>query len=396
MSYCRERDIQPAEYAALAEFPLILGEEEWRSVAEIAERLTVEALAAEQELIFRADLHGRLGLPPSVRKVLRESNRHGCPAGAARVMRFDFHFTSEGWRISEVNPDYASGYIEAAGFTELLAPYYPRTLPPPNPAIAYVKAIRKVVDENSLIGLVHRHATTDIRELKCLVWEIKRRRMRVVVLGPRYLRWESNHAKFVRPFATGTPSLLVRYLDAEWLPNLHPGSRWKPWFSGGGTPVSNPASAVLIKSKRFPLTWNELNTPMLTWRSVLPETRCPSEVSKASPAEWVFKSVFGRAGKDVAIAGVASARSFKAIVKEAKRDPSNWVAQRRFQDVAVPTGKDPIHVCLGIFTVDGIAVGAYGRMATKPLIDQEARDVAILLRKKDRGKIRFRKLETLT
>jgi glutathionylspermidine synthase len=370
----------------LAEFPVLLKEEEWLALAKVAEKLTGEVLAAEQELILRSDLHGRLGLPASIRKVLRECSRHNCPTGAARVMRFDFHFTSEGWRISEVNPDYASGYIEAGAFTELLAPHYPQTLPSPNPASAYAKAIRKAVDENALIGFVHRPATTDIRELKYLVRELKRQGMRAVVLSPRHVRWESNHAKIVNSSATGTPRLLIRYLDAEWLPNLPQDSAWKAWFCGGRTPMSNPGSAILIKSKRFPLVWNELDTRMPTWRSLSPETRCPTEVSAGSQMEWVFKPVFGRVGKDVAIAGVISGRSYKEIVKEAMRHPSSWVAQRRFKDMAVPTEKGRRYVCLGIFTVGGSAVGAYGRIAKRPLIDQDAREIAILIHKRDRGK----------
>jgi len=35
--------------------------------------------------------------------------------------------------------------------------------------------------------------------------------------------------------------------------------------------------------------------------------------------------------------------------------------------------------CLGIFTVDGRAAGAYGRVAKKRLIDGDAQDAAVLL-----------------
>jgi hypothetical protein len=44
------------------------------------------------------------------------------------------------------------------------------------------------------------------------------------------------------------------------------------------------------------------------------------------------------------------------------------------------------YACLGIFTLDGRAVGAYGRIASKPLIDHDAQDIAVLIRRKDHGK----------
>jgi hypothetical protein len=38
-----------------------------------------------------------------------------------------------------------------------------------------------------------------------------------------------------------------------------------------------------------------------------------------------------------------------------------------------------MHVCLGVFVVDGRAAGTYGRMARVPLIDARAYDVAVLV-----------------
>ena len=47
--------------------------------------------------------------------------------------------------------------------------------------------------------------------------------------------------------------------------------------------------------------------------------------------------------------------------------------------VAVPTAAGPRHICLGVFTIDGRAAGAYGRMAAKPLVDGYAEEIAVLL-----------------
>ena len=59
--------------------------------------------------------------------------------------------------------------------------------------------------------------------------------------------------------------------------------------------------------------------------------------------------------------------------------PGNWVAQRRFDSVALTTPFGRRHVCVGVYTVNGRAVGAYARLSEKPVIDFAAADVALLL-----------------
>jgi hypothetical protein len=59
--------------------------------------------------------------------------------------------------------------------------------------------------------------------------------------------------------------------------------------------------------------------------------------------------------------------------------PDRWVAQRLFESEPVPTPTGPQHVCVGVYTVDGKAAGAYARLAGKPVIDYTAVDVALLI-----------------
>jgi hypothetical protein len=65
--------------------------------------------------------------------------------------------------------------------------------------------------------------------------------------------------------------------------------------------------------------------------------------------------------------------------------PNDWIAQRRFNTLPLETYGGLRYACLGIFTLDGHAVGAYGRIAAKPLIDPKAQDIAVLIRRKDHG-----------
>jgi hypothetical protein len=46
---------------------------------------------------------------------------HSVPTpAAARVLRFDFHWTDQGWKISEVNSDVPGGYCEASDLPRLM------------------------------------------------------------------------------------------------------------------------------------------------------------------------------------------------------------------------------------------------------------------------------------
>jgi len=254
---------------------------------------------------------------------------------------------------------------------------------PPDPTKAYVAAIRGVAGENASIGLIHATAHCDDRQvMQYLGKRLERSSMRAVALSPSHLKWESGCARFTGPFSAVQPTLLVRFYPAEWLPNLDPTS-WRSWFCGGNIPMSNPGTAILIQSKGFPLVWDELETPLDTWRSLLPETKFATHASAKSP-EWVFKPVFGRVGEGVAIAEVTEQRAYREIIRDVSRHPHNWIAQRRFESVPLETASGVQYACLGVFTLDSRAVGAYGRIATKPLIDHDAQDIAVLIRRKDR------------
>jgi glutathionylspermidine synthase len=379
---CCKWDIQAEDQSTLADFALVLQQETWHTLAAWAERLTAEALDAEAELLSHPKLQRRLELPKAIRKILSASSPETQPASAARVMRFDFHFTTDGWRISEVNADVPGGFIESSGFTELMAEYYPDFVSPESPTKIYAEAIAARARTNALVALVHATAhSDDAQVMHYLGTELQKHGLQTVLTGPEHLQWEFGEARVDSNFSgSETPHVLVRFFPAEWLPNLRQREQWSPWFRGGRTMMSNPATAILLQSKRFPLAWPEMKTSLTCWKSTLPETKCPSEVSGDS-ANWVFKPVFGRVGEDLGIAGLTESEEFMAIVAQARRHPESWVMQRRFQAVAVETPRGPRFPCLGVFTVAGCAAGIYGRIAAKPLIDQAAQDVAVLLRR---------------
>ena len=111
---------------------------------------------------------------------------------------------------------------------------------------------------------------------------------------------------------------------------------------------------------------------------MLPETFCPSTVA-GELGDWVVKPALGRVGEDIAIAGVTSERKLQLIHKAARKDPSQWVAQRRFKVVPVTGTNGSYFPSIGVFTIDGKAAGIYARVARKPLIDDEAQDISVLI-----------------
>jgi glutathionylspermidine synthase len=379
---CCKWDVQSEDQSTLADFALVLQRETWRTLAAWAERLTEEALKAEAELLSHPKLQRRLGLPRAIQKILSANTADTQPASAARVMRFDFHFTTDGWRISEVNADVPGGFIESSGFAELMAEYYPKFISPASPTKIYAKAIATSAGVNALVALVHATAHSDDGQvMHYLGAELRKHGLQTVLASPEHLRWDLGEARVAGGLGGGAmPRVLVRFFPAEWLPYLRQREQWSPWFRGGRTAMSNPATAILLQSKRFPLAWPEMETSLVCWKCTLPETKCPSEFSGDS-ANWVFKPVFGRVGEDLGIAGLTDRQEFMAIVAQARRHQESWVMQRRFQAVAVETPHGPRFPCLGVFTVAGRAAGIYGRIAAKALIDQASQDVAVLLRR---------------
>lgn len=376
---CCKWDIQSEDHCVLADYPLLLPERNWQTLKGLAENLAVEALAAEAELTEKLELHAILGLPSAVRIALSKARLDAFAAGGTRVMRFDFHFTALGWRISEANTDVPGGFIEASGFTRLMAERY-SLVQPPDVAAAYADALRHAAGEDAVVGLVHATAHSDDRQvMQYLARYVRCRGMHPVLLSPAHLRWESGCARSFDAFGPSSPGSLVRFFPADWLPSLGKSALWAPWFTGSRTPLSNPGTALLTQSKRFPLTWDALRSPLPAWRNLLPFSTDPCRISQASEDEWVFKPALGRVGEDIAMAGVTESRRYLALRDSAWRHPRDWVAQERFQSVPVETPDGPRHVCLGVFTIDARAAGIYGRLSAKPLIDQDAQDVAVLL-----------------
>jgi glutathionylspermidine synthase len=376
---CCKWDPQVEDVSTIADIPLVLPAPVWCELASHAESLAREVMAAETELQLRPQLHGRLGLPRALRRALGDRTDNGT-IGLARLVRFDFHHTTAGWQISEANSDVPGGLNEASGLSALMAEHYPGTTPAGDAAGAYMSAMSASLDAGAHVAFVHATAYSDDRQVMTyLSRRFAASGLRTSLVSPAHLRWEHGRARLETAWTCDRIDAIVRFFPAEWLPNLPSACGWSHFFHGGSTPVSNPASAILTQSKRFPLTWDALRAPMPTWRSLLPETRDPRDVPWHERDEWVLKPALGRVGEDIVMSGVTEASQVKRLSRHARVFPSRWTAQRRF--VVTPfrvRGKD-LYPSIGIYTIDGRVAGAYGRLAERPLIDGRARDAGVLV-----------------
>ena len=191
-------DPQFEDLSVLCDFPIILRRSEWQRVAAWAEQLAAETLAAEAEVVRRPDLHKWLGLPRAVRRVL--SRAAACPpCSGPRVMRFDFHLTTDGWRITEVNSDVPGGFIEASGFAREVAACYPSLRVAGDPAAAYADAWARRLDPGALVVLAHATAYTDDRQVMVYLGrQLEARGLRSRLASPADLTWRDGRAGSIR------------------------------------------------------------------------------------------------------------------------------------------------------------------------------------------------------
>lgn len=275
--------------------------------------------------------------------------------------------------------DVAGGYIEASGVTQLFAEAYPGCRIAGDPAGALGAAFRRYLGAGARVGMMH--LTVHVEDRQIMLYLARRMQEHGLVtclFSPRQLQFPHGAAAAASDDG-GALDGLFRFFPAEWLPQLPAQTGWPQLARGGRTLTCNPAYAVLTQSKRFPVVWDRLATPLPTWRTLLPETCCPRRVGCLDQDDWVLKPALGHEGHNIGIRGVTGTADWLRIRREARWTPDAWVAQRRFKTLAVPTPEGILYPCLGVYVIDGHAAGTYVRVASRPLIDDRSREIALLI-----------------
>ena len=372
-------DPQVGDTSTLAAFPVVMPRRVWNKLARQAEQLTAEAFAAEAEIVRRPELHARLGLPKALQQVMVADAPR--PPAAGRVIRFDFHPTSEGWRISEANSDVPGGFAEGSHFTQLMAGHYPHLQIAGDPAAAWSKVLADTVGPGGMIALLSATGfMEDHQVIAFLAERLREQGCRTHLARPDQIYWHNGVARLDTPWYRGPLAAIWRFYQAEWLTRLPKTSGWNCFFRGGKTPVANPAMAVISESKRFPLVWDQLAAKLPTWRALLPETCDIREGSWIKDDGWLLKTAYCNTGDTVSARAWLPPRKWLQVWWNARLFPANWVLQKRFESKPLLTPVGWRHPCVGIYTVNGRAAGAYARLSEKPLIDFRAVDAALLLK----------------
>lgn len=384
---CYKWDPQFLDSNTLARYVLVITEEECQEIAKLTETLDLETRNAEIFLNNHLELAKSLILPKKIYNELKmmtnyDENRH------IRLMRYDFHPTIEDtWAVSEVNSDVPGGFAEASLLPELAIKtlnnknYYSI-----NFGDILAHALSEKIKKKGTIMFVHCTSYSDDRQVMQYIGD------KMESLGFKSLYGAVDHLKFENKEAIsildgyeGKVDCIFRFTPLEWLKDIKP-KTWSGYFNTI-TPSCNHPIAIFAQTKRFPLIWKNLEKNGIkldTWKKLLPDT---IEVKKAKNKEdYIYKPACGRVGEKIAIKEACSSDEYKEILKDVKKHPNNYLAQKKF--ISRPLkgiDNEEFHVCLGSYTVDGRHAGFYARISEKNRIDSDAKDIPVAIERSEKN-----------
>jgi len=344
----------------------------------LAQELSDELFNMEHALLERPDLYRALGFSGNIKKLLSSMDNYERRKNA-RLMRFDFHYTDKGWKISEVNSDVPGGLAEASILPQIAGKYLKCGYAGEDVAQHILRSFKDKLTGGARIAFVHATSYADDRQVMQFISDyFQQNGYCTVFAAPDHIRWENKKAFSIIAGEEGPVDGIIRFFPLEWFTELPRLSGWSGYFDCD-IPCCNHPAAMLSQSKRLPLIWNKLNVDIPHWKSLLEETKEPKAIAKGQDG-WIYKPAFGRVGDGISIKGAVSEKERLKIEKAARRQKRSWIAQRMFNSIPVksPEGES-FHVCIGVFTVDGIAAGFYARQSKTALINENAQDIPVLL-----------------
>jgi len=361
-------DLQAGEQSTISDKVVLLEPTDAEFLEQNAVKLYHETIAMELALKNKPGLAMELGMSQPMSEALKACSYN--PSGHIRFMRFDFHPTTDGWQVSEVNSDVPAGYPEASILPLLAKPYFDGYKKYGCFGTVLKNRLKGLVPSGATIAYLHdSHIVEDYQILRYIGDTMEAEGYKSMYTSPEHLRWQDGIAEGVGG--------IMRYFPAECL-EFTDGVDWAG-YANAQTPSCNHPIALLTQSKRLPLVWDRLGVSVPAWKMLLPETTEVSEkISEkvSSSAGWVLKPAFGRVGEGINIPGTVPKEEEEAIATAAKSDPNQWVMQKMFQSVPV----SGLHLNIGVFVIDGEFAGMYARGSVEPKIDDEASEIPVLVR----------------
>lgn len=367
----------------IAKYALVLTQEEHQHLSSLVEKLGKETEAAEKMMIAKPKIMTDLKLPLKMKRMIPYLKNYDA-SKHVRLMRFDFHLCTDGrFMLSEVNSDVPGGFAEASIMPEIALKY----LGSSNYDTVHfgnilLSALKKKVKENGRIMMVHCTSYSDDRQVMQFLGEkLKGEGFEVIYGAADHLYFVNNEAYCNLDNNEGKVDAIVRFNPIEWVVDIKP----KTWFGYFETNVSacNHALSVLCQSKRFPLIWDHLEkegVDLSTWRLTLPDTQRVKDVKGKDG--YIYKPVWGRVGEGISIKEACKEDEYNKIMKEVKRHPNRYIAQKQFDSKAlISDDKQAFHVALGAYYVEGKAAGYYARLSKTRRVDSHAQDIPVLIEK---------------
>jgi len=373
-------DPQVGDHNTIAKHVVLMDQETARQLETWAEQLSVETMLMEEAFIHKTKLAKQLGLPRKILKTLNRLSNYDRSQNI-RLMRFDFHPTTEGWAVSEVNSDVPGGLAEASVLPRIASIYFEGYEPRKHVGESILQAFSEKIKKDGVIALVHATSYSDDRQvMEFLSDYFQAHGYNTVFAAPDHIVWKNNNGICIIKGKEGPIDGIVRFFPLEWLINLPRRSNWKGYFDCRTISCNHPV-AIFAQSKRLPLVWDKLCVDVTTWKKLLPETREPKSI-KSQDSDWIYKPALGRVGEGISINGAITEKELLEIKKAALKDSGNWIAQRKFMSQPLTDAKgETFHLCVGVFTVNGKSAGFYGRISPYPRIDDRAKDVPLLVSK---------------
>ena len=309
---CYKWDPQFLDHNTIANYVLVLSQEEYKELKQLTEDIDKETIMAEEFLNSHLEFAKKLELSRKLKKEIQsmsnyDKNKH------IRLMRYDFHpITSGGWVVSEVNSDVPGGFAEASLMPQVAKEIISKKGKDNNEywfdnfGENLVNAIIEKVPIGGRIMMVHCTCYSDDRQvMQFLGDQLKESGYQVIYGAADHLRFDGENkiARSILDGNEGKIDAIIRFNPLEWVKDIKP-KHWPGYFNTQTTSCNHPI-AIFAQTKRFPFVWDileEHNISMSTWRKLLPQTMEIKDYKKVKDKEnYIYKPVYGRVGEKIGI-----------------------------------------------------------------------------------------------
>jgi hypothetical protein len=369
-------DTHVGDLNVLSPEPFLIAENVWKWLCKKAEQAAQEMFAFEREIACSPTLQEVIGVPRPLQKLFRDFRTQD----TLRTLRFDFHPTSTGWLLSEVNSDVPGGFGEASFLPELFEPFRGRAIAATSPLSVWASAAETVLRRGH-IALLHAPGYLEDQQVVRVFGRELRTRGFIphLIQSPESLQWSKGSAYLAQDNSVQIGSV-IRFFQAEWLAKLPSRSGWEKLLRGSDScRVSNPLESVISESKRLPLSFDLINAASHTWRELFPACRDPREISPSEREEWVLKAAYANTGDAVHSGADLPKLTWEKMLRTAQKSPRDWVLQRRFETVTLQSFRGPVRPCVGVYVIGNKAAGAYVRLSTSQITDAHAMEAPLFV-----------------